>query len=110
MSNIDYKTSKLDKTQARKQIAEVIAKFPGNIHFSRHAREELENDDLTTGDVWNVLKSSDSRIVDEGECCKGSYRYRLETTFIMVVVAFHVTGDGINIVTVWDKRKKESKT
>lgn len=110
MSSIDFKTKKLDKNQARKQIAEVVSKNPGNVHFSFHARTEMANDDMTTVDIWNVLKSSDSRIVDEGELANGSYRYRLETTFIMIVVAFQSSGEGINIVTVWDKRRKESKT
>jgi hypothetical protein len=68
---------------------------------------EIENDDLTTGDIWNVLKSGDSRIVDNGELHRGTYRYRLETKYLMVVVAFHANGKGLTIVTVWDKRKKE---
>jgi len=110
MSTIDFKAIKLDKTHARKAVAKIVRESPGNIYFSRHSREEMEKDDLTTGDIWNVLESSDARIVDEGELQNGSYRYRLETNFILVVVAFHENGEGFNIVTVWDKRRKESKT
>lgn len=101
----DYKSDKLDRTHARKTIAEIVARFAHNVHFSRHALEEMAKDDLTTVDVWNVLKSADARIIDEGEFTKGSYRYRLETSFIMVVVAFHSNGEGLNVVTVWDKRR-----
>ena len=103
---VDYKTTKLDKTQARKTIAEIVVRFAHNVHFSRHALDEMAKDGLTTVDVWNVLKSGDARIIDEGELEKGSFRYRLETSFIMVVVAFHSEGEGFNVVTVWDKRKK----
>lgn len=105
MSSIDYKTKRLDKVAARKLIAEIVTKHAANVHFSRHALDEMDNDDLCTPDIWNVLKSSDSRIIDEGELEKGSYRYRLETAFIMVVIAFTSNGDGLFIVTVWDKRK-----
>lgn len=105
MSTIDYKTKRLNKAEARKLVAEIVSKHSSNVHFSKHALVEMDNDDLVTLDVWNVLKSPDSRIIDEGELEKGTYRYRLETGFIMVVVAFTSDGDGLIIVTVWDKRK-----
>lgn len=105
MSIVDFKAKRLDRNRARKKIAEIVSRFPENIHFSRHSMEEMENDGLTTIDIWNVLKS-DARVINEGELVNGSYRYRLETTFIMVVIAFHSNGKGLNVVTVWDKRKK----
>lgn len=104
---IDYKTTKLDKTQARKMISEIVAKHPDQVMFSRHSLTEMDNDDLTTVDAWNVLKSSDARIIIEGELEKGSYRYRLETSFIMVVIAFRSDGKSLTVVTVWDKRRKQ---
>ena len=107
MSNNDFKVNKVAKTQARKLIAEIVNRYPGNVYFSVHAQEEMEKDDLTTVDIWNVLTSPDAIVIDEGELINGSYRYRLETRFIMAVVAFHTKGDGFNIVTVWDKRIKE---
>ena len=110
MSISNYRTNKVDKNQARKLVLQIMRHHSGNVNFSGHATSEMTNDGLTSGDIWNVLESSDARIVDEGEFEKGSYRYRLETNFIMVVIAFHPKGDGLNIVTVWDKRKKESKT
>lgn len=109
MSIADYKSNRLDKNQARKLVRQILAHFSDNINFSSHAILEMEKDDLTTIDILNVLKSLDSRILDEGELVNGSYRYRLETSFLMVVIAFHQNGKGIIIVTVWDKRKKESK-
>jgi hypothetical protein len=102
----DYRQTKLHKTEARKLAAEIVSNYPNNIVFSRHALQELQADNLTTGDAWNILKSSDSRILDEGEFEKGSYRYRLETNFIMVVIAFQSNGQGLVIITAWDKRNK----
>lgn len=86
-------------------MSEIVRRFPENVQFSRHALQELENDDLTTVDAWNVLKGT-SRINKEGELVNGSYRYRLETNFIMLVIAFWPDGKGLNVVTAWDKRKK----
>ena len=79
------------------------------MRFSRHALEELTKDDLTTVDGWNVLKSGDARIVDEGEFEKGTYRYRIETNYIMIVVTFQSDGNGLFVVTAWDKRGKGKK-
>jgi hypothetical protein len=106
MSTIDFKSKKTDKVKARKLIAEIAGSYSSNINFSKHALTELMKDGLTTVDALNVLKSSDSKIHDEGELKDGSYRYRLQTNFITVVVAFWPNGKGLNVVTAWDKRKK----
>src|SRR4051794_26566325 len=106
MSPIDYKASRLNRNEAKKQVAKVISQHPSNIFFSGHALRELRNDDLTTADALNVLKSPDSKILLDGEFEKGSYRYRLETRNIMIVIAFQEDGKGISIVTAWDKRNK----
>ena len=82
---------------------------PQNVIFSRHALEELKADGLTTVDALNVLKSADARILTEGEFVNGSYRYRLETKNIMIVISFWITGDGLIVVTAWDKRNKGEK-
>ena len=102
---MDCRAEKMDRNAARKQVVIIVGKYPENVAFSRHALKEMDKDDLTIIDVWNVLKSNDSKILDEGELEKGSYRYRLETNYIMTVIAFHQDGRGFNIVTVWDKRK-----
>lgn len=105
MSPIDYKSHKLDKGQVRKLIARLIADG-AIVHFSGHSLEEMSKDGLCQGDVRNILGSTDARINSDGELEKGSYRYRLETNFIMVVVAFNRVGTQIVVVTVWDKRKR----
>ena len=105
----NYRTTKLNRTHARKQLAEIVQRHPESVRLSKHALDELANDDLTTVDAWNVLKSGDARIVDEGELEKGSYRYRLETNFIMLVLAFQDDGNGLFVVTAWDKRRKGAR-
>lgn len=94
----------MDKNHARKKASTVVNKFSSNIYFSSHSRGEMFKDGLILSDIWNVLKSSDSRILDEGELVNGSYRYRLETSYLVVVISFHENGEGFNVVTVWDKR------
>ena len=106
MSTFDYKTKRLDRNEARKLIAKIMNHTPQRVFFSRHALEELKKDGLTTLDAVNVIKSPGARIYTEGEFEKGSYRYRLETANMMVVVTFLELGDGMIVVTAWDKRKK----
>jgi hypothetical protein len=106
ISSIDFKSKRSDKVKARKLVAEIVNRYPQNISFSGHALSELQKDALTTVDAWNILKSTAAKIHGEGELEKGSYRYRLETNFIMVVISFWPDGKGLTIVTAWDKRKK----
>ena len=105
MSSIDFKSKKTDKGKARKLVAEIVARFPEHVSFSRHSIEELKKDGLTTVDAWNVLKGT-AKIHQDGEFENGSYRYRLETNFILLVVVFWPDGKGIVVITAWDKRKK----
>jgi hypothetical protein len=103
---MNYKINKMDRSQARKYLSECASKYT-KIIFSKHAIAELENDNLILADALNVLKSPDARIFTEGEFERGSYRYRVETSFLMVVISFNETGDTIIVVTAWDKRKRD---
>ncbi len=107
MSPLDYKTVKLSRNEARKRITEIMTKHPDRVHFTGHAEKALQDDRLTTGDALNLLKSSSGRINEEGEFHNGSWRYRLSTTHMVVVVAFEPTDLVLNVVTCWDKRKRE---
>ena len=99
---LDIRTKRLDKAQARKLIAQIVRNNPDNIRFSKHALIELGNDNLTTSDALNVIKSSHSRILSDGEWEHGSFRYRLETSNIMIVIAFD-SPESMVIVTAWRK-------
>lgn len=61
MSPLDYKEQRLSRNEARKQISKIVSDNPGNIRFSKHAVEELENDDLTTADA---LRSPDDDLLN----------------------------------------------
>jgi hypothetical protein len=101
-SSIDLRSVKLDKAQARKLISEIASRHPQNIRFSKHALEESKKDNLTIIDLINVIKSSAARILDEPELEKGSYRYRLATSNIMVVISFVSKIEAV-VVTAWRK-------
>ena len=105
MSSINYRKDRLNCQQARKQIAIIMLEHPSKVHFTRHALEEMGFDKVTTVDVLNILKSSSSKIYDQGELEKGSYRYRLETNNYIIVIAFQPDGKTLVVVTAWDKRK-----
>ena len=105
MSPSDFSIERLNRQEARKLIAKIVSKTPHRVRFTGHAVRELMDDGLTETDGWNVLSSPDAKIHHEGEFEKGSFRYRLETTNLMVVVAFTADGTSLVVVTAWDKRK-----
>jgi len=96
-------TKRLDKTEARKRVVEIVSRHPSNIRFSRHALEELKNDSLIVSDILNVIRSPAARIVGEGEYERGSFRYRLETNRIAVLIAFDSPVSFV-VVTAWRKK------
>jgi|SRR3989338_3175632 len=99
-SRVDIE-SQLNPNQARKILSEILNRTGTNkISFSGHCRKEMENDSLITVDVFNVLK--EGLIHDEPEHTNGSYRYRVETDKITVVVAFN-SPNYIRCVTAWRK-------
>ena len=65
------------------------------VQINKHALKEIKKDELTTTDIWNILKSPDSKILNDGELERGSYRYRLETKYIVVIIAFGEKGDSL---------------
>lgn len=103
MSKSDVRGQRLNKEQARKLVAKISNLYPVNIHFSRHALDELKKDNLIISDVLNVIKSPDAKILSEGEWENNSYRYRLETNNIMVVIAFDSSTSFV-VVTAWRKK------
>jgi hypothetical protein len=80
---------------ARRLIREILQN--GAVVFSRHAEEEMAKDNLTMVDVTNVLRGG---VVDPGELEKGSWRYRVRTGRIAVIVAFRSETE-LRVVTAW---------
>lgn len=97
-STVDAKP--LDANAARKRIVHIL-KSEGRLTYSSHARSEMAKDDLTELDVTSVLRGG--RITEPAEQEKGTWRYRVHTHTIWVVVAFRSETELV-VVTVWRKR------
>lgn len=69
----------------------------GTVTFSRHALEELAKDDLTTVDAVNALRGG---MVGPGELERGTWRYRVRTARLIVVIAFRSQTELV-VVTGW---------
>jgi len=74
----------------------------GQVAFSRHATEELLKDGLTTVDAVNVMRAG--RVKIPADLVKQTWRYRVETPRIAVVVAFR-SEDELVVVTAWRAKR-----
>jgi hypothetical protein len=84
---------------ARKRISAILR--GGRVSYSRHAREEMEKDDLTEVDVTNVLRGG--RITEPAELGAVDWTYRVHTRLLCVVVAFRDDTELV-VVTAWRKK------
>ena len=91
-------TKRLDARQACKLVK--VARQRGKVAFPGHAQKAMEDDDLIETDVDNVLRCG--AIYEEPELVRGTWRYRVETNRIFVVVAF-LSATEVVVVTVWRK-------
>lgn len=82
--------------ETAKRLIRVILNA-GSFRFSKHAWEEMAVDGLTTVDCENVLRGG---VVRPGEFEHGTWRYRVETRRIVVVIAFRSEHDLV-VVTAW---------
>lgn len=83
-----------------KRLAKKIVSGSGTTSFTRHAKEEMAKDALEPVDVDNVLCGG---VASEGEFENGSWRYRITTQKICVVVAFR-SEEEIVVITAWRNR------
>ena len=96
-SRIDV-TSRLKKEQARKVLSEIFNTDANLVSYSKHGRKQMKERDLTTVDVVNILKVG--KILGEPEEVHGTWRYRVETPKITVVIAFRKPNHVV-VVTAW---------
>jgi len=87
----------LKPADARRVIRAILER--GTVSFSKHALEEMANDELTTVDCVNVLRGG---VVEPAELEGGSWRYRVTTEKICVVGAFR-SDTALVVVTAWRK-------
>lgn len=93
----------LTNGEARKHLTRCLEE--GEISWSRHARDEMANDNLVQNDVLNILERGWMYSDRPAEFEHGSWRYRFNTHTMSAVVAFHEDeDDGTSIaavVTTW---------
>jgi hypothetical protein len=85
----------LDPARARQLIRRILQ--TGTVAFSRHALQEMANDHITTVECTNVLRGG---VVEPPELVSGTWRYRVRTARIYVVVAFRSEARLV-VVTAW---------
>jgi len=89
----------LNPDEAKRLIGEALGR--GSISFSRHACDEMKQDKLDMVDCVNVLRAG---VVEAPELEKGTWRYRVRTGTIVVVVAF-ADEMTVRVVTAWRIRR-----
>jgi hypothetical protein len=82
-------------TRARQLIRRILN--TGTVSFSGHAEKEMAKDDLTMVDCTNVLRGG---VVEPPELELGTWRYRIRTARIYVVVVFR-SETQLGVVTAW---------
>ena len=94
---VDELAGPLKPDQVKILIREIM--LTGDFMYSRHAEEEMAADSLTTVDCQNILRSG---VVRPPDFEKGSWRYRVETTRMAVVIALRSSKRFV-VVTAWRK-------
>ena len=89
----------LSPPQARLLIHEILAS--GDVVSSKHATEEMAKDGLTMVDCVNILRGG---IVEQAEWENGSWRYRVHSQRIWVVMAFR-SEKRLVVVTAWRSKQ-----
>jgi hypothetical protein len=85
----------LDPNEAKRLIRTILKE--GIFSFSTHADREMKKDDLNNVDCVNVLRGG---VVEQPEHENGTWRYRVRTNRIVVVVAFRSSKELL-VVTAW---------
>ena len=89
----------LSAVDARTLVRKILADH--DVTFTKHAEDEMAKDNLTAPDVANILRNG---IVDAPEFENGSWRYRVRTQHIVVVVAFRSETEA-RVITAWRIRR-----
>lgn len=75
----------------------------GTVSWSDHGKEEMAADSLTTLDCMNVLRAG--AVKEPAGLEKGTWRYRVHTNRLCVVVAFRSETE-LRVVTTWRKKQR----
>ncbi len=85
----------IEREQVRKLIREILRS--GEVIFTPHAEEQLEERDLDRADCLSVLRGG---WCEFEEFINGTWRYRIVTQKMCVVIAFD-SEEALAIITVW---------
>lgn len=85
----------LSRAQVRRLLRVIVEE--GEVTFSKHALEQMKARELTVDDCLAVLRGGWCEFEEE---VNGTWRYRVTTHKICVVVAFR-SEDATRVVTVW---------
>jgi hypothetical protein len=85
----------LSRPAARTLIRKIL--LEGEVTFSAHSLDEMAKDGLERTDCLNVLRGG---VVEFEELVGGTWRYRLRTPRITVVIAFR-SEEELRVVTAW---------
>lgn len=90
----------LKPSDARRLIHQILKH--GDVTYAQpHAVQRMEQREMDTSDCINILRGG---AVKDGEYENGSWRYRVETPKMAVVVTF-IDEDELMIVTAWREKK-----
>lgn len=85
------------------RLAKMIIR-EGSVVFTRHAREEMEKDDLLETDAVNTI--SGGVINEPGELGhRGDWCYRVRTSRATVVILFRSVEEMV-VVTAWREQRR----
>ena len=100
-SSDDLRNKKLDRYHAKRIAQEILR--DGTVSYTTHCESELRDDSMDTVDAANVIRCG--KIEMEPELHKsGSWRYRVETQRMAVVIEIHAKM-RLRVVTAWRKKK-----
>jgi hypothetical protein len=85
----------LRPAEARKLLRAILA--GGEVVFTSHALDEMEQDGISQADAIGVLRSG---VVEPAEFVRGSWRYRVRARRMYVVAAFRSEAAAV-VVTAW---------
>ena len=85
----------VDTDTARRLLRDILTS--GFLRFSGHAKREMAKDRLTTQDALNVLRAG---VVEPSEFKNGSWRHRVKTNRMCVVVTLPSEAEAV-VITAW---------
>lgn len=103
-SHSDFKSHRLQKEEARKLLVRMTKREDADVTITKHAIEELTKDGFSADDAISMLESTEARILKEAEYENGSYRYRVETDEMCLIIVFDSERE-LTVITGWRKNE-----